>query len=820
MKALTTAPWSYLAREAALILLWSYVLLVGGTIDSLFNFRVALASAVVGGAGLGGWLLWRWRQKRQVLRAGLEAAALLFLAAQALAVAFSQDPRRGLPLLAQTVVYLLIFYCALDLLRSGWPAELAEKTLLIAGGIVLGLALLDIARAWLGWLDLTLGQALVPAFEYRVYAPLGDANLVAAGVVVLAPAAAARALSTPRRLNRWLLIAWLGAALVVLVFTASRGGLAGTAVGLAVLAALWAGAVSARARARLGRLWGGLRARPWLLAVLGLGLLAALAGLAWRVLQFQGSATQAPALLARQEFWPAAVNALRESPLWGRGPGTYPSEVRRFKSVPPQRVFLHAHSVPLNLAAEAGLLGLGAALFALGSLSRAWWRARPPVGAAAGPRWAAAAAGWTGFLVHSQVDDHTRYLAVAVPLAILLAGALAEGEAPPARRGLAPLWLALPALAAALFTAYALRAWAIFESAVEAGLRADWAGAARQFDAAAAADPALAFYWEQAGYAYGRLAADGDPEALAAGIQRLETGARLEPLYAVPRANLAALYWQAGRREEAVAALRQAAALAPAAADYPLNLGLYLEALDPASAEARASLRRALELNPFAAEAGWWEATPLRRAVRAEWLAAAASEVGLAAQARLQIAAGDLDQAERDLLSALAANDQSVPAYTGLAEVARARGDLAGAEALVRTALALPTTRLNEQVDAVLTAAAIAQAAGQTDLAVARYETAYAAVADFGSLGWGTYGWTPHAFFAFQRRGLPLDVVPQVTRGAFSLPLGRQLLPLGALYEAAGQPDRAAAVYRQLLVREPALMEARQALARLGLDAP
>lgn len=814
--------WGYLAREAALILLWSYVFLVGGTIGSLFTFEVLAATALLATAGLGGWLLWRWRQNRRLPRAGLETVAVAFLAAQAVAVAFSQDPRRGLPLLAQTIAYLLIFYCALDLARSGWPAELAEKTLLITGGIVLGLALLDIARAWISWLDLSVGQTVAPGFTYRVYAPLGDANLIAACLVVLTPAAAARALSTPRRLNRWLLLAWLGAAVVVLVFTSSRGGLAGLAVGLGALTGLWVGVVSVPARESAARAWAALRARPRLLAALGLLVLAGLAGLAWRVLSYGGSATQASALLARQEFWPAALNAVRESPVWGRGPGTYPTEFMRFNSVPPQRVFLHAHSVPLNLAAEAGLLGLGAAGVALFAVGRALWQARHKTAPEARARWAAAAAGWAGFAVHSQVDDHTRYLAVAVPLAVLLAGALAEGGEPPApRRGLHPIWLLLPGLAAAGFTAYALRAHAFSEAAVAAGFQGDWARAAQGFDRAAAADPALAFYWEQAGYAHGRLAADGDAAALTAAIVRLERAAALEPRYAVTHANLGALYWQAGRRADAVAALRRAVELAPSAADFQLNLGLYLEAQDPGSAEARAAFRRALDSNQRLGPASLWAATPLRQAVHAQWSAEFPAEaVPVLTWVRGRVAAGELDAAERELLRLRDEDDQDLQVYAGLAEVLRARGDVEGAEILIRDALAVQTTRVDFQVEALLVAAEIALAADQPDLALSRYQAVYGAVTEYGALGWGTYGWTPHAFFAFQRRGLPLDVLPQLVRGDFWPALGRQLLPLGALYEAAGQPEQAAEVYRRLLTLEPALDDARQALDRLGAGAP
>lgn len=815
----TAAPAvGYLVREAGLLLLWSYGLLVGGTINSLFAFPVQLASAGLAAGLLGAWLVWQWRRGARLPALGVEAAALVFIGAQLAAALLGQDVRRGLPLAAQSIAYLLIFYCAVTLMRAGWPAELVEKTLLIAGGIVIGLGLLEIARAGVSWLDQTLGAPLAPSFAYRLYAPLGDANLVAACLVVLSPAAAARALSTARRLPRMMLWAWLAGAAVVVPFTASRGGQAGLLAAGGVLAVLWVAVVSAPARDRVRRAWKLARARPWLLMLAATAVVLAGAGLVWRLVSFRGSATQAPTLLARSEFWPAALNAFQESPLWGKGPGTYPSEYMRFNSTPPGRVYLHAHSVTLNTAAEAGLLGLGATLGVVIALGRALWRARRRADLAGRARWAAAAAAGVGVLVHSQVDDHTRYLAVALPLIALLAGALAEApetEAP--RRSFALAWLILPGLAGLVFSGYSLRATALSEQAVLAGGRGDWAAAAAGFDAAAAADPALAFYWEQAGYAYGRLASAGDKAAAVEAVARLERAAALEPRYAVPYANLAAVRWQVGERAAALAALRTAAQLAPDEPDFQLNLGLYAEALDPASAEAAAAYRRVLALSPIAAGAGWWSATPLRQAVLAEWSAARSPTLRpLLDQVRARIAAGQTAVAERELLEAWAANDQPLRVYVGLAEVARAEGDLELAEQRLRLALTVPTVDAAQQVDALLTGAEIAAQRGDADTALWQYQAVYAAVTEYGSLGWGSAGWDPHAFFAFQRRALPLDLLPALARSRFSLELGRRLLPLGGLYEARGEQAQAAAIYRRLLTMEPALVEAQAALARLG----
>ncbi len=814
-----SAPGIYLLREAALVLLWAYIILIGGSVNGLVAFRLqalsAVLMAVLGGAWLGGLLL----RRRSVPGVGLEWAALLFVGAQLVTVLLSQDVRRSLPLPAQAVAYIVIFYCAYSLTRSGWPAELTEKTLLIVGGIVIGLSGVELAQRYLGWLALVAGQTVAPDFQYRLYSVFGDANLLSSFLNILTPLALARALVTPHRVARLSLLVWLAAALGVQAFTLSRGGQAGLAVALGVLAGLWMGVVSETARARAEAVWRWLRAHPASILALAAILVAAFAFAVYRVLTFEGSATQGPAAQARSQFWGAAWMAFTSSPFWGTGPGTFPTDYMRYNSAPPDRLYLHAHSVPFTTAAESGLIGLGAVAIAVAAIAWALWRARRKPTLAARARWAAVAASWAGFLTHSQVDDHTRYLAVALPLAVLLACALAEESDPlPARAASTPacfhpLWLLLPGLAAALFTAYSLRAYALSEQAVEAGSSGDWARAAQGFDEAANADPALAFYWQQAGYAYGWLAAAGDAAALEAGIARLERGRDLEPAYAVTHANLAALYWQAGRHAEALAAMQQASQLAPLAATYHLNLGRYAEALNQPDV-AQTAYQRFLALRPMSAGLSFWTETPVRRQALATSLPTEAAPLE---RVRTRIAAGQIHDAEQFLLEAWRDNAQLPWVYVGLAEVARARGDWALADRQIENSLWVQNVHIEQQVAALLTAGEIALAQGRTAEALARYENVWWAVSEYGSLGWGSAGWTPHAYFVYQRRALPVDELPQLARADLSPEMARRLLPLGELHLADGRREAAADLYRALLRVEPALAEARARLAALGL---
>lgn len=810
----TAVRWGLVARAAVWTVLWAYVLLLAGSLSGLIAFPLQAASAVLMTGAVGVWLGSRLVQRRALPRTGLEWALIAVVATQLIATFFSQDVRRSLSPVAQSLAYLLLFYGAFDLARAGsppntkggWSVDLGETLLLLIGAVVVGLALVGPDGLWpvyAEWRALAADLPYAPGFQHRSFAVLGDPNLLAGTLNVLIPLVLARAVATPRRLPRVALGGLAGAALLVHAFTGSRGGAVALAAALGVLVGLWFTVVSPSMRERA---WSTVRARPWLVRGLALLVLILAAIIAWRMVSFRGYAMQAPLIEARATFWEAALRAFIDSPLWGVGPGTYPTSYMRVVSVPPERLFLHAHSLLFVTLAECGLLGIGALAWLAAGAGRALWRARLGRSYEARTRWAAVVAAAAGFAVHAQFDDFSRLLAVPVPLIVLVGSVLGESSESGEARTFSPLWLVAPGLMVAAFSVYTLRAHALSEQAVDAGVAGDWPRAARLFEQAASSDPSFAFYAEQAGYAYGRLAADADRSALEAGIRHLERATALEPAYALHHANLAALYWQAGRPAEALAAMRRAVALAPGAAMFQLNLGAYEEALQHTEA-ARLAYDAALTLNPAQAGSSYWTLTPLRQSVLANWKAHSDVTPNVLEQTRALLAAGDDAAAEQLLLAEWGRDTQQTLVYVAWAELARARGDEALAERYLRAAFWVQTPDVGAQLQAVLSAAELARAQGRTDVAIRNYQTVLEGVTDYGSLGWWTAGWTPHANFAFQRRALPVDVLPQVIRADFSHTLGLRLLPLGELYAAKGEAAHAQQVYATLLQHDPALRE-------------
>ena len=805
-KSVTSPNWQYLLREMGLILLWAYVILVAGTVTGLINYRIHVASAILSAAVLGPWLIRMLIQRRKLSLTGIEWGIGIFMLAQVLAVITSQDVRRSLPSLMMYGIFILVFYYVSDLVRQGWPVELIEKTLLIVGAIVVGLAIVQLVSAYTSWKGMAGSLPYAPSFKFRLYAIFGDANLLAAFVNLLIPVAIGRMLSSRKLLTSIFLGGLLLGILVVVLFSSSRGGILGDIAAIFVFAIGWVGLVSERARAWYMRLWEYLRARPMLLLAMALVIAAPLILVIWRALQFQGDATHGPILSSRSAFWGAAWDAFRESPWLGLGPGTYPSAYIQYNAVPPDRPYLHAHSIPFTLAAESGMVGLLGLAILIVFVVRQIWISHLRLSRDERVRWVALVAVLVGFSIHSLVDNFLSYPSVGITVAVLLAVLLSQKgakvqQASNIKANFHSLWLLFPALLLVAFGTYSLRAYAENERAIDAATAGDWGQASGAFLQAAAYDPWLAHYWLQAGYTSGVLASEGDAAALQDAIEFTEKGIALAPGYALHYANLAALYWQAGHPDLAIINISRAIKLEPQVPIFWLNLGVYAETMGLID-DAQYAYANLLELDPQIAETDIWGQTNLRAGVFESWSAEKAEEIQVPTQinaARSAIVEGDLQKAAALLVQAWQGDDQNIHLYSALSELAQAQGELDLAEGYLHAALWIQGIWSNaEKVVPLLALAEINHLRGDTELALIRYRQVYEALTQYTIYGWGTKGWNPYAWFVFQRRSLPEDILPQLQRPPLPPDLIERLMPLVELYNDQGDTDAASEVLHRL----------------------
>jgi O-antigen ligase len=186
------------------------------------------------------------------------------------------------------------------------------------------------------------------------------------------------------------------------------------------LACAWLARAELRGRLRSGRLDFAARLPALTLAVVAL----ALGGLVAGGLGERGEARVADGREAhltsfksrRYDYWQTGVTAFADRPLAGIGLGGY--SVAWLQERPVEEAALDAHSLPLETAAELGLVGvLALALFICGTglAARRALRERELLAGAAG-----ATSAW---LLHAAIDWHWEMPAATLP-ALVMAGAL------------------------------------------------------------------------------------------------------------------------------------------------------------------------------------------------------------------------------------------------------------------------------------------------------------------------------------------------------------------------------------------------------------
>lgn len=361
-----------------------------------------------------------------------------------------------------------------------------------------------------------------------------------------------------------------------------------------------------------------------------------------------------------------------------------------------------------------------------------------------------------------------------------------------------------------------------FIQGVQLANQGQWPQAAPLIDKAANLDPYLAFYQLQSGYVHGRLAAENTTH-LEQAIERYERGITLEPDYSLNHANLASLYWQAGREEEALQQMKAAINLAPGESLYHLNLGYYYEQLG-FNEDATHEYQLFLTKKPSLAEGSYWRQTPARQQAVEQWKEANPTPTipspprSYEDYTRLGWQELGQKQPEKALAAfqtALSLNDAQIEAYHGLGAAYMALGEHEQAEYYLQAALNILTFNMGEKMGPLLTWGRLAYLQGELEEAITSYELALGMVEEYTIYGWGTLGWSPYGHFLFQRESIAPDLLPQLVRADITDSLAERYLELGEWYEEIGDQDKVIETYRRVLRAVPDFTAAARRLEEL-----
>ena len=390
----------------------------GKTIGTSSGVRMAgLVLAVIAGAA---YFIWRDKVSRAYLvRTDLEWVYGLTLLALFGAWILSSDPRQGLSRISLLIGYFLLFYILADAFEVGVDRDGVLAGLLSASGIVLFMAAVETYGVYAQWWEAVGSQQMMPPYPYQVISLAGNSNAMMGLANLCAPLAFILLIRKKKIYQRALLTLWLMMYVSVIPFASSQGMWMGIAAWMGVLFLYWVW------KQRLLEKW---RAQPGKGKTIGFffGFIAIIAVGTFVVLAFtrfvQYPLNEANAFGLRSEIWKNALHIWLANPIFGVGPGLFGfGYLLAAESIPPGYWVLHAHSFPIQILAEFGIVG-GIALLALLVGNGRWFWNRFGL-IEESERWVAIAlmSGVVAWAVQMLVDDQTGVAVVMTSFILLLA---------------------------------------------------------------------------------------------------------------------------------------------------------------------------------------------------------------------------------------------------------------------------------------------------------------------------------------------------------------------------------------------------------------
>ncbi|MBW4436405.1 MAG: O-antigen ligase family protein [Pleurocapsa minor GSE-CHR-MK-17-07R] len=562
--------------------LYAYLLAYGATYNGMLNPASQVGTIVVLGL-----LALAVLVIRRGIRPGVtlfDASLLFWIGAFALSTLANLDDFRRISIgLWFMGAYLLGITCLTGLLRGGALKRTHVLDALLAGGVLMVV---------FGGAQLSLGLQSATPTLVRPVGTLGNPNSLAGVIVVLLPIAITRLLTVRAPLGRVLLTVYALALLVLLAASFSRGGWIGGFTGLVVLGLLLAARGGYLSRAGVSRWWGARsgRGRGIVVAVVAAGIVGLVAG----AIAFTGTFSLGGRSLDLRTFiYESAITQFAERPLTGHGLFTFGAGLARLNPTPPTEPHSHAHNLPLNVAAELGLVGLlalGLSAVAIIVLAR---RALRAASSREYRLLAGACAGIVAFAVHHLTDQPAMNPAVMVTLLLALVvviapepdGAESSGRAKSIISRMPVRLAGIVALAVLLLTGLsASLTYSAYYDTLVGGVRdRAYVPAADALTDIIARDPDYAPYHFQQGMLYSVAAAEGDASALSGAAEAFAAYTRLAPDYTFGWANLAGVRAALGDASGAANALRPLQTLAPDMLVHWRETGIAYRPYDPDS---------------------------------------------------------------------------------------------------------------------------------------------------------------------------------------------------------------------------------------------
>lgn len=536
--------YKYLGQEALLLIVLSYLLILEVANRDMTIFPLLVASTILFSGIVISWLIWgQWTSWKTMI------PFLLWMILAALSILTSFDSRRSASELGIMLLTIVVFLLSMDLVAHGWKPDLIVRCLLIVGAIAVCFTWYGVFGWYRYWLAVSPGDWL-PDIPYRLPSP----NVQAWNFNALMMLIGGKFLFEKSKGIKVVLLVYGIATAGLIYLTSSRSGWIATGLGLIVLLVLYAKLQKFDWKVKLLKLKNN---RLKFNAVVFFSFVVII--LAGYLLYRQALHPSHGSLLkSRYEFWEPAIATFLSHPITGQGLFTFSSALINAHSTPPFGIYLHAHSIPLTILAESGVIGISLLVILIVWLINLIIKRYRTIEIGSYASFTGIVAALSAAAVHSLFDSFIGKSLGTLVLAIA-AGAVFSQPGERGKKISRPIWaLLLPAFYLGLI--WVGHPMVLGASAAD---KQNWGEAETLFSEAVKRDPNLMTTWQQKGIAEAVIAFDGEESTLAEAITSYEKAVEIDPYWSLNHLNLGALYYANGDLGAAEESLFKATQLAP-----------------------------------------------------------------------------------------------------------------------------------------------------------------------------------------------------------------------------------------------------------------
>ncbi len=537
-----------------------------------------------------------------------------------IAAALGQDPRVSFEFVWSTFIHIILFFIAIDVIRSGHQRWLFEG-LFLTGGVIVILGTAEMIMWYFGVPLVSSGQGwpeiggyTIPPVIHELSLPLNHNNPTGAYAVLLISITVAWSNTITETDLKWGLRALAAGLLGVVVFAQSRGAYLAFAALIGCTALMWI--LRSDVRARFPRRLQPLIASRIILTLAALGGVVAVIFLYQIIIKPNDSNGND---VTRIDLWYSAIRIFKDYPLAEFGRFEFKGFRLFYGNWEHSQGYLalnHAHNMFFNILAEGGALLLTLSLWVMIRATRVWRASWTHSTQATQRRLEGVLVAVLVFSVHNMVDAFLQTQFV-IPMVIFLAYATSydpltvpeptfRSHSSAYSRSKVLLGLTCTLLVGGQILYLPILRGALKQQRVLALVDQErYTEALDLVQEAHDADPWLDLYVLEEATILGQLAAESPNIYLDRAIQAYETSLELTPRWDVGWHNLAALYAQAGEYKRAIDAEQEAYRMYPIPAGYQFKLGQYYQLAGDWST-ARTIYLDLLEDHPWLASSDYW----------------------------------------------------------------------------------------------------------------------------------------------------------------------------------------------------------------------